>query len=104
MPEHRFLDLLRDDGADAPEIFADSVDLDDGAHEIFVVSVQVSGIAITAGGHLRKTTSDRMPNRHPVMLLAMAVDTAIALLHHVRIPWNLDVDEVIAVILEVDAF
>ena len=36
-------------------------------------------------------------------LLAVAVDAAVALLHHVRVPGDLDVDELRAVVLEVDA-
>ena len=38
------------------------------------------------------------------LLLAVAIDAAVALLHHVRVPGNLDVDQVVAVVLEVDAF
>ena len=46
----------------------------------------------------------RMPDVDFLFLLTVAVDPAVALLHDVGIPWNLDMDQVIAVILEVDSF
>ena len=46
----------------------------------------------------------RMPDEHGVLLLAVPVDAAVALFHDVGIPRNLYVDEVVAVVLEVDPF
>ena len=45
-----------------------------------------------------------MPDEDGVFLLSMTVYAAVALLHDIRIPRNLDMDEVITVVLEVDTF
>ena len=45
-----------------------------------------------------------MPNQNLAVLLAVTVDTAVALFHDIGIVGNLDVDEAITVVLKVDAF
>ena len=58
--------------------------------------------AFALGGIAAEALADGMPNGRR-LFLPVAIDAAVALLHHVRIPRNLDVDEVVAVVLEVDA-
>ena len=43
-----------------------------------------------------------MPNKNAAFLLPVPINPPVTLLHHVRIPGNLDVDEVVAVVLKVD--
>ena len=53
---------------------------------------------------VRAAAIDRMPDQHFLLALAVAVDTPVALFHHVGVVGNLQVDEPIAVVLQVDAF
>lgn len=57
-------------------------------------------VGFVSGGF--ETFADRMPDIRR-LLLAMPVNATVALFHHVRIPGNLDVNEVVAVVLEVYA-
>ena len=53
---------------------------------------------------VRAAAIDWMPDQHFLLTLPVPVDTPVALLHHVGVVGNLQVDEPIAVVLQVDAF
>ena len=44
---------MRDDRADAAEVFADGLDLHHGAHEVFMVALEVADFRIRVIGHAR---------------------------------------------------
>ena len=102
--EHGFFDLPGDDRPDAAEILPDRVDFEDGTHQILVIARDIAGFDGSVGGSRGEAFPNRMPDEDGVFLLSMAVDTAVALLHDIRIPRNLDMDEVVTVVLEVDTF
>src|SRR3990170_3915673 len=104
LAEHSLFNLLSNDRAYTAEILADGVDLKDGTHQVFVISYDISGFRGFYGGDGREPLPHWVPDEDLVLLLTMAVDTAIALFHDVRIPRNLDVNEEVTVILQVDTF
>ena len=53
---------------------------------------------------LRAAAIDRVPDQHFLLTLAVAIDTPVALLHHIGVVGNLQMDEPVAVVLQVDAF
>jgi len=68
-----------------------------------MVAIEVADFTPTSAPALWKPLPTGCQNERR-LLLTMAVNAAVALLHDVRIPGNLDVDQVIAVVLEVYAF
>ena len=66
-----------------------------------MVALEVADFRIRVIGHARKTFTDGMPDEGRLGL-AVTVNATIALLHHVRVPRNLDVDQIIAVVLEIN--
>ena len=103
-PEHRLLDLLGDHRADLAEVFPDRLDLADGPHQEFEVGFEVADLRL---GHVPLPVvvplADEVVDPHPLRLLAVPVDAAVALLQAVRVPGDLEVDHAGAVVLEVDA-
>ena len=89
--EHGFFDLAGNDGADLAEVFADGLYLESGTHQEFQIGLQVANLAGGAGSV--ETAADEMVDMHLVGLLAMAIHAAIALLHAVRVPGDLEVDQ-----------
>ena len=88
--------LRRDNGVHASHVLAHRLQFDEGADDVVLVAAKrISG---------RFAAIHRVPDQNFVMLLAMSIDPAVALLHDVRIVGNLDVDQAIAVVLQVDAF
>ncbi len=96
-------DLVGDDRADLAEVFPDLVDLLDGSKQELKVAGQVTGISLGVGGIVVVAGRHEVEDVDLITLLAVPVDAAVALLHHVRVPGDLDVDQVRAVVLEVDA-
>jgi hypothetical protein len=88
--------LRRDNGVDASHVLAHGLQFGEGANDV---------VPVTAKGILgRFAAIDRVPDQNFVMLLAVSIDPAISLLHDVGIVGNLDVDQAIAVVLQIDAF
>ena len=100
--QHGFLDLAGDDGADFAEVFADGFHLEGGTHEEFQIAFQVADLAGDTGGV--EAVADEVMDMHLVRLLAVAIHPAVALLHAVGVPGNLEVDQLGTVVLQVDAF
>ena len=47
---------------------------------------------------------DGVPDQHFLLALTVPVDTAVALLHHIGVVGDLQMDEAVTVILQVDTF
>lgn len=88
--------LRRDDRIDAAHVGAHRVQLSQGAQDVLAVATDRCAA--------RVATIDRVPDQHFLFALSVAVDTPVALLHHIGVVGNLQVDEPIAVVLQVDAF
>ena len=99
LPEHRFLYLRLDDGTYFAEVFADVVDLDSRAIEELQVSLQIPRTPCL----LLPPGTNEVVDLDGVML-AIAIDAAVALLQSIRIPRNLVMDESMAVVLKIDTF
>ena len=93
---------LGDDRSDLAEVFADGFDLQRGAQEKLQIAFQVAGGLPRFG--FAEAVADEVVDVHLRMLLAVAVDAAVALLHPVWVPGDFVVNELPAVILQVDAF
>ena len=93
---------LGDDGANLAEVFADGFHLEGGTHEEFEIAFQIADLAGGTGGV--EAAADEVVDMHLVGLLTVAIHAAIALLHAVGVPGNLEVDQAGAVVLQVDAF
>ena len=100
--EHGLLDLLGDHRADLAEVLADRLHLVHGPGEELEIAVEVARapafqvLSVEAG-------RDEVEDLHLIGALAVAIDAAVALLEPVRVPGDLVVDQLRAVVLEVDA-
>ncbi len=83
-----------DDGIDAPHVLPHGVEFPERTDDV---------VPVTTDGRIGVAAVDRVPNQDLFRLLSMAVDTAVALLHHVGVVGYLQVDQHVAVVLEVDA-
>lgn len=88
--------LRRDDRIDTAHVGAHRVQFPQGAKDVLAEAADRCAV--------RAATIDRVPDQHFLLALAVAVDTPVTLLHHVGVVGNLQVDEPIAVVLQVDAF
>ena len=93
---------LGDDRADLAEVFADRFDLQRCAQEKLQIAFQVAG-GLPRFGFV-KAGADEVVDVHLRMLLPVTVNAAVALLHPIRVPRNFVMNELPAVILQVDAF
>jgi hypothetical protein len=50
------------------------------------------------------TAIDGVPDQYFFLALTVPVDTTIALLHHIGVVWDLQMDEAVTVVLQVDTF
>ena len=88
--------LRRDNRVHASHVLAHRLQFGESTDDVVLVAAK----SIAA----RFAAIHRMPDQNFVMLLAMPIDPAVALLHDVGIVGNLDVDQAIAVVLQIDAF
>ena len=102
--EHSFFNLPGDDRSNAAEILPNGIDLEDGTHQIFEISRDIAGFDGSVCDSRGKTFPHRMPDEDSIFLLSMTVDATVALFHDIWIPRNLDMDEVVAVVLQVNTF
>jgi hypothetical protein len=103
--EHGLLDLRRDDRSDLSQVLTDLVDLEHGAHEELQVALQLAGGGSGLGVNLAaEAGADEVVDRDVIGALAVAVDAAVALLQPVGVPGDLVMNQVGAVVLQVDAF
>ena len=86
--QHRLLDLAGDHRPDTTEVFTHALHLLDGPKQELVITTNATWYGIWVS--VRR--ADRVPDMHPVRALSMAVDAPVALLHHVWVPWNLEMD------------
>ena len=100
--QHGLFDLAGDDRADFAQIFADGFDLERGAHEEFQIAFQVADLA--RGLRCVEAGADEVVDVHLIGLLPVAVHAAVALFHPVWVPRDFVVNQLRAVILQVDAF
>jgi hypothetical protein len=101
--EHGFLDLGGDHRAHRAEIAPDPLHLHRGAHEELEITVELARRERLALGAGPVPRPDEVVDEHLIGLLAVAVHAAIALLHAVRVPRDLVVDQPRAMVLEVDS-
>ena len=88
--------LRRDDRIDAAHV---------GAHRLqFAQRTQDVVAVATDRGMAFVTAVDGVPDQHLFLALPVTVDTPVALLHHVGVVGDLQVDEAVAVVLQVDTF
>jgi hypothetical protein len=88
--------LWRDNGVHATHILAHRFQFDEGTDDIVLVAAKcVVG---------RFAAIHRMPDQNFVMLLAVSIDPTVALLHDIGIVGDLNVDQAIAVVLQINSF
>ena len=102
LAEHGILNLCAQNAADTAEVFANRIHLAGGAEEIFAIADDITRCKILRGIRV-KPLAHGMPDVDRLRALSVAINTPVTLLHHVRIPRNLDVNHVLAEIVEVDA-
>ena len=95
--QHCLLDLSGDDWANLAQVFTYGFNFDRGTHQKFKVTFQFADFARNAGSV--EAATNEMMNMHLVGFLTMAIHATVPLFHPVWIPWNLEVNELGAVIL-----
>lgn len=100
--EHRLLHLAGDHVAEVAEVLADLLHLLGGPHEELQVAVEVAGRGVGGLRPFDVARPDEVEDGDLVRPLAVAVDAAVALLHAIRVPRDLVVDEARAMALEAD--
>ncbi|MNV54136.1 hypothetical protein D3C71_1463100 [compost metagenome] len=86
--------LRRDDRIDTSHVRTHRLQLAQRAQYVLAVATDRS-IAFV-------TTVDGVPDQHLLLALPVTVDSTVALLHHVGVVRDLQVDEAVAVVLQVD--
>lgn len=88
--------LGRDDRIDAAHV---------GAHRLQFAQRTQNVVTMATDRCMAFVTAvDGVPDQHLFLALSVTVDTPVALLHHVGVVGDLQVDEAIAVVLQVDTF
>ena len=82
--EHGFFNLPGDDRSNAAEILTNGVDLEDGTHQIFVISRDIAGFDGYVCDSRGKTFPHRMADEDSIFLLSMTVNAAVALFHDIN--------------------
>ena len=100
--QHGLFNLACDDRSDFAEIFANRFDLQRCAQEELQIAFQVAGRLPRFG--FVKSGADEVVDVHLRMFLPVTVNAAIALFHPIWVPRNFVMNELPAVILQVDAF
>ena len=101
--EHAFFDLAFQNIAHAAEVVAYCIDFNCRTHEVFEVAVEITRFGISHFGKIA-VLADGMPDFDGRVCLPMAVDASVALLHDIGIPRDFEMNHIMAVVLQIDAF
>jgi hypothetical protein len=100
--EHRFFNLARYHWTDFAQVLPDGFYLERCTHQEFQVSFKIANF--TCGMRSIEAAADKMVDVNLIGFLSMSIHAAIALLHSVRVPGDLEMYQFGAVVLQVDAF
>src|SRR5438874_10862658 len=78
--QHCLLDLFGDDRPNTPEVLADLLDLDHGAHQELKISLQISDSHTASVAGLPVPRAHEVVDEHLLFSLSVAVDPSVALL------------------------
>src|SRR6266849_8454775 len=91
--EHRLLHLGRDDRPNRAKVVSDPLNLDGGQHQELEIALEHARRERRLLTTLAVALAHEVIDQYPGGSLAVTVDTAVALLHPVRVPWDLVVDQ-----------
>jgi hypothetical protein len=104
--KHHLLDLVGDDGTDFAEVLSDGIDFFDHANEEFEIIFEFAGFSADVQGASGGVESgpDEVIDLHFFGALSMSVDASISLFESIGVPWDFVMDEVGAMVLQVNPF
>jgi hypothetical protein len=88
--QHGFFNLARYHWTNFAQVLPDSFDLEGCAHQEFEIGFKIANFV--RGTRSIEAAADEMVDVHFIGLLTMSVYAAVALLHSVRVPRNLEMN------------